>query len=91
MTDIPTVIYGVVKDSNGIPVSQARVSFVAGVGSFPDIAALTDSKGTFALSAPIAGEYIIQVVADEFITESVKVTIEDNTKKKNLDITLSRK
>ena len=91
MTDIPTVINGVVKDSKGNPVSQARASFVSGPVSLADIAALTDSKGTFSLSAPIAGEYIIQVVEDEFITENVKVIIENNTQKKNIDITLSRK
>jgi carboxypeptidase family protein len=90
MRDIPSVISGIVKESNGNPISQARVSFIAGPGPFPDIAALTDSKGTFALSAPIEGEYIIQVVADEFITETVKVTIENNTQKKNIEITLSR-
>jgi len=91
MTDVHSVISGVVKDSNGNPVSQARVSFVAGPVSFADIAALTDSKGIFTLSATVAGEYSIQIVADEFITETVKVTIEDNTQKKNIDITLSRK
>jgi hypothetical protein len=91
MTEIPIVIYGVVKDSNGNPVSQARVSFVGGPVSFPDIAALTDNKGTFALSAPVAGEYSIQVVADEFITKTVKITIENNIQKENIDIILSRK
>lgn len=91
MTEIPSVIYGVVKDSNGNPISQARVSFVAGPVPFPDIAALTDSKGTFALSAPVAGEYTIQVVADEFIIETVKIIIENNNQKKNIDITLTSK
>lgn len=91
MTEIPSVISGMVKDSNGNPIPQARVYFVDGPVSFPDIATLTDNKGTFVLSAPVAGEYSIQVVADEFITETVKITIENNIQKINIDITLSRK
>ena len=93
MTEIPSVISGMVKDSNGNPIPQARVYFVEGPVSFPDIATLTDSKGTFVLSAPVAGEYSIQVVADEFITETVKINIENNNnnQNKNIDITLFRK
>lgn len=85
------VIHGTVKDNNGNPISQARVSFIDGPVSLPDIAGLTDSKGKFALSAPVAGEYVIQVVADEFITETVKINIENNNQQKNIDVTLYKK
>lgn len=90
MTETPIVMYGVVKDKNGNPVSQARVSFVAGPVPLPDIAALTNDDGKFVLSMPVAGEYVIEVISDEFIKKSVKIKAESGSKK-NIEVNLSKK
>jgi Carboxypeptidase regulatory-like domain len=74
-------ISGVVKDNNGNPISGARVSFISGPVPLPDIAALTDNNGSFVISAPVPGEYIIEVVSEQLIPKKVKVAIENNNKK----------
>jgi hypothetical protein len=60
----PAEISGVVVDARGDPVEEARVYFVEGPVSLPDIAALTDSNGHFALSAPVPGTYVIGVTSE---------------------------
>ena len=57
------VIAGVVRDSEGFPVADARVYLIAAPGPFPDIAGLTDARGTFTLGARIPGEYQIGCTA----------------------------
>jgi hypothetical protein len=57
MSDNPLVIAGVVVNAEGNPLEGARVYFVAGPIPLPDIAALTDGNGRFALSAPVSGTY----------------------------------
>jgi hypothetical protein len=61
MSDNLTVIAGVVVDADGSPLEEARVYFVEGPVTLPDIAALTDSSGRFALSAPVSGTYQLGV------------------------------
>ena len=72
----PALISGRVLDGDGNPVAGARVYFVAGPGSFPDVAALTSEEGAFTLSAPTAGPYEVQGAADGFAPRSVTVTAE---------------
>ena len=88
-TRIRSVIFGVVKDDDSNPVPNARVSFVVGPVPLPDIAALTDIKGNFTLSAPVAGEYVISVVSDNFIAKDVKIKVELN-EQKHVQMSLSR-
>jgi len=83
------VISGVVKDNNGNPISAARVSYVSGPVPLPDIAALTDNNGNFVVTAPVPGEYIIEIISERFIAQKVKVAIESN-QKKHIEIILSR-
>jgi hypothetical protein len=64
MSDKPSVIAGVVVDARGNPVEEARVYFVEGPVPLPDIAALTDSAGRFALSAPVSGTYQLGVTSE---------------------------
>jgi hypothetical protein len=64
MSDNPPVIAGVVVDAEGNPVEEARVYFVDGPVSLPDLAALTDRSGRFALSAPVLGTYQLGVVSE---------------------------
>lgn len=52
-------IHGIVTDGDGRPVVEAAVAVVAAPGPMPDIAALTDSDGRFAIAAPMTGEYTI--------------------------------
>ena len=84
-----SVIFGVVRDPFGNPVPQARVGFVVGPVPLPDIAALTDNNGAFALSVPVAGEYIVQVFSEEFSSKKVKIAVESN-QEKHVEIFLSR-
>jgi len=60
------VISGVVRSADGDPVQHARVYFTGGPVALPDIAALTDAEGSFTLSAPDAGTYRIECVAEGF-------------------------
>jgi hypothetical protein len=71
----PGIIAGVVSDREGAAVPAARVSFVAGPTALPDIAALTDSRGAFTLSAPVPGDYTIQCVADGYAPKSMRVSV----------------
>jgi hypothetical protein len=72
-----TVISGQVLDESGKPVRAARVSFASGPGSLPDIAALTDAKGAFALSAPVPGRYTVAVTGDRFGNATAEVDVLD--------------
>ena len=71
----PTVISGVVRGSDGKPVSNARVYFTAGPVPLPEIAAVTDSRGEFSLTAPAPGEYVIESADDKFGSRSSKVKV----------------
>ena len=64
MSDNPPEIAGVVVDAEGNPVEEARVYFVEGPVPLPDIAALTDSSGRFALSTPTSGTYQLGIASD---------------------------
>jgi carboxypeptidase family protein len=88
MTHATSVILGVVKDNDGNAISGARVSFITGPVPLPDIAALTDINGTFVLSAPLPGNYIIEVVSEQFIPKKVKIAVESN-QEKHIEINLS--
>jgi hypothetical protein len=76
------LISGTVVDDAGGPVAGARVYFASGPGSFPDMAALTGDDGSFALSAPSAGTYEVQVQADGFARETVAVRIKAGEKRR---------
>jgi len=82
-------IFGIVRDPHGNPVAQARVYFTGGPGSWPDIAALTDSHGAFSLSAPSAGTYNIECVAEGFVPATATVAVTEG-QELHLDIWLRR-
>jgi protocatechuate 3,4-dioxygenase beta subunit len=63
---VPYVIRGAVLDTDHNPVAQARVFFVGGPAAVPDVAALTDDQGEFALSVSVPGTYEIECAADGF-------------------------
>jgi hypothetical protein len=60
MVDGAGVVRGAVHDAAGNPVAGASVFFTSGPTPLPDIAALTDSEGRFALSAPAPGTYQLE-------------------------------
>jgi len=60
------VVHGRVIGPNGEPISGASVMFARGPVAVPDIAQITTSQGTFALAAPIEGNYCILVNAPGF-------------------------
>jgi hypothetical protein len=57
-------ITGAVVDAQGNPIAEARVYFVEGPVALPDISALTDADGRFALSVPAPGTYRLGVSAE---------------------------
>lgn len=67
------VIRGTVRHEDGRPLAGARVFFTAGPEPLPDVAALTGSDGTFALTTPAEGTYGVAVAADGF--ESQRHTV----------------
>jgi hypothetical protein len=71
----PGLIAGRVLDDGGNPIAGARVFFADGPSHFPDIAALTDDNGSFLLSAPVPGEWILRCVADGFAVRDVRATV----------------
>jgi hypothetical protein len=78
MADNLPVISGVVVDAEDNPLEGARVYFVAGPIPLPDIAALTDSNGRFALSAPVSGTYQLGVASEGpagFLQETTTVEV----------------
>ena len=83
----PGIIAGRVLDGGGNPVAGARVFFSAGPAALPDVAALTDEGGKFSLSAPAAGSYELQGVADGFGARTVTVEVRAG-ERKAMDIAL---
>ena len=57
------LIRGRVRGPNGQPVAGAAVAFSEAPAPVPDIAALTDAAGAFALDAPAAGRYVVRCYA----------------------------
>lgn len=68
-------------DEAGRPVGGARVYYSSGPGSFPDMAALTGEDGGFALSAPAAGTYGVQVQADGFAQATTSVSLKPSERR----------
>lgn len=72
------VISGVVRGPTGQPVLNARIAFADAPVAVPDIAALTDDHGMFALLAPAPGKYVIGCYADGFAPAGAAVEIIDS-------------
>ena len=72
---MPSVISGVVRGPHGKPIPNARVYFTSGPVPLPEIAAITDDKGQFSLTAPAPGEYVIEGATDEFAPRSATVKV----------------
>lgn len=81
------MISGKVNGPKGKAIADARVYFTSGPAPLPDIAALTDEKGSFSLPIPRAGKYEIQVVADGFAAQTIPVDATTG-KKINLEVNL---
>ena len=71
----PALISGRVLDGEGNPIAGARVYFVGGPGSFPDVAALTNEQGAVTLTAPTPGSYEIEAAAEGFAPRKAAVTV----------------
>ena len=69
----PALISCRVVDAGGTPIAGARVYFVRGPGSFPDVAALTADDGAVLLAAPTPGTYGLQAAADRFAAGTVEI------------------
>ena len=83
------VIRGTVRDPAGLPVPGARAYFVGGPSAFPDVAALTDERGGFALSAPSRGTYELECSADGFAPRRIAIAVPEATED-GVDIRLDR-
>lgn len=69
------VISGEVRSPSGNAVANARIFIVGGPSPFSDVAALSDSDGSFALSAPTEGDFTVTFVAERFAPVTVAVTV----------------
>ena len=85
----PALISGRVLTADGAPIAGARVYFVSGPGSFPDVAALTNDDGAFTLSAPTPGTYEIQGAADGFASRTVEAAVSAG-EKASIEIALDK-
>lgn len=70
------VISGQVRDSEGRPVAEARVSFAGGPVPLPDIAAMTGEDGSFQVAAPVPGEYSIVCTLPDGTSQLQDVEVE---------------
>lgn len=73
---MPHLIRGVVRDDAGRPVAQARAFFAGGPVAVPDVAALTDDRGQFVLSAPTPGTWELRCDADGFSPAVERVEVD---------------
>ena len=62
----PGLIAGVVRDDSGAPIEGARVYFTDTPAPVPDVAALTNADGSFALTMPVDGTYKLECRAEGF-------------------------
>jgi hypothetical protein len=69
------LIRGTVVDLSGAPVRWAAVWVAAGPGPTPDIAAMTDTTGTFVLTAARSGKYRIGCRAEGLATEEIEIDV----------------
>lgn len=72
-----TRLIGTVKGSDGRPVAEAAVLFVAGPVALPEIAQLTGSAGRFSLTAPVPGTYRVMVNAPGRAAVTISVVVAD--------------
>ena len=59
------VIAGVVRGEEGEPAPGVPVYVVDAPAAMPDVAAVTDADGRFALTAPVAGRYAIEAAGGQ--------------------------
>jgi hypothetical protein len=71
----PIIVAGVVRGPGGEQLPQARVFIARGPVPVPDIAALTDAEGRFALSLPAAGSYDVACVAEGYAPLSTTIEV----------------
>lgn len=71
------IITGFVTNERGDGVSAARVWLSAGPVALPDIAGLSDERGSFTLSVPAPGSYTVECAAEDYAAESRHVTVGD--------------
>lgn len=91
MSNNSLLIAGTVVDAEGRPVEEARVFFVEGPVPLPDIAALTDSSGRFALSAPVSGTYQLGVASEGpagLVRETTTVEVSEERVRRLLEVRL---
>lgn len=65
----------VVRADNGEPVEDATVMVLRGAGPAPDIAALTNSAGWFALDELPEGEWLLRAVSTAGETGEARVDV----------------
>ena len=74
-----TAVHGLVVDSHGQPVPQARVGWVDGPVALPEVMALTDAQGRFTLSAPVPGAYRLHCSSDAHGERQLAVQVSSAT------------
>ncbi len=72
---MPAVISGLVQGPGGQTIANARIAFASAPVAVPDVAALTDSAGRFALTAAAPGTYVVHCSAEGYRPASVAVHV----------------
>jgi len=84
-----TEVAGVVLSATGEPLADVRVLFSLGPVALPDVAALTDDRGRFSLTAPAPGAYELTAAAgDRTTTRQLRVDPGDDRVELELRIDL---
>ena len=65
MSSSPLPLSGQVLDAAGRPVAGAVLAWVAGPVPLPDIALLSGADGSFTITAPVAGRYLLACNSDQ--------------------------
>lgn len=84
------MIGGVVRDGEGRPVAGARVYVVDAPAAVPDIAALTDDGGRFAIGTGPAGRYVVEAAAEGWQPERATVDTRATASDVDLQLTVRR-
>ena len=82
------MIAGVVRDAKGRPVAGARVYIVEAPAAMPDIAALTDDGGRFAIGTGPPGRYVVAAAAEGWQPERATVDTREAASDVDLQLTL---
>jgi hypothetical protein len=70
------LITGSVHEAGGAPLEGARVYIVKGSAAYAELAAITDTEGTFALDVLSPGDYVVEASMDGYMPSRASVLVD---------------